>query len=123
MLRFQDRIPARDYDVDRSEVEILCRYLNRRAPGDMCRLQYRTDHRCYQASPKFLNMSIMDNSHLSEPALELHSRAAPSVGGIIPAQLVLTQGEISEKGTKKQKNTRKNKKMLLEALSCHFSTK
>ena len=35
-------------------------------------------------------------SHISEPALELHSRAAPSVGGNITAQSVLTQGEISE---------------------------
>ena len=33
----------------------------------------------------------MDNGPLSEPTLELHSRAAPSVGGIT-AQSVLPQG-------------------------------
>ena len=31
------QIPARDYDIDRSDVEILCRYSNSRAPGGMCR--------------------------------------------------------------------------------------
>ena len=40
-------------------------------------------------------------SHISEPALELHRRATPSVGGNITAQLVLTQGEIPEEGRKK----------------------
>ena len=40
---------------------------------------------------------FLDNSHISEPALELHSRTAPSVGGTT-AQLVLTQGEILEEG-------------------------
>ena len=42
----------------------------------------------------------MDNIYISEPALELHSRDAPSVGGIITAQSVLTQGEIPEEGRK-----------------------
>ena len=51
------QIPARDYDIDRSEVDILCRYSNSRAPGDLCRLQASNQ----------------------EPTLELHSRATPSV--------------------------------------------
>ena len=42
-LKTRVRIPARDYDIEYSEVEILCRYSNSRAPGDMCRLRYRTD--------------------------------------------------------------------------------
>ena len=37
-------------------------------------------------------------SHMSYPALELHSRAMPSVRGNITAQLILTQGEIPEEG-------------------------
>ena len=37
-------------------------------------------------------IEFLDNSHISETALELHSRAAPSVGGIT-AQSILTQGE------------------------------
>ena len=41
-LRFQVQIPIRNYNIDRSEVEILCHYSNSRAPGDMCRLQYQT---------------------------------------------------------------------------------
>ena len=44
-------------------------------------------------------------SHISEPALELHSRAAPSVGGNIIAQSVQSRGEILEEGRKKQKKT------------------
>ena len=40
---------------------------------------------------------FLDNSHKSEPALELHSRAAPSTRGIT-AQSVQTQGEIPEEG-------------------------
>ena len=28
------QIPTRDYNIDRSEVEMLCRYSNSRAPGD-----------------------------------------------------------------------------------------
>ena len=59
MLRSQVRIPTWDYDIDRSELEITCRYLNSRAPGGSCA--------AYDISPK------------SEPALELHSRGAPSV--------------------------------------------
>ena len=39
---------------------------------------------------------------ISEPALELHSRAALSVRGIT-AQLVLTQGEIQEEGRTEKK--------------------
>ena len=42
----------------------------------------------------------MDNSHISEHALELLNRAAPSVRGIITAQSVLTKGEILEEGGK-----------------------
>ena len=53
----QVQITARDYDIDRSEVEILCCYSNSRVPGDMCHLQ----------APN------------QDPALELPSRAAPSV--------------------------------------------
>ena len=39
LLRPQVQIPTWDYDIERSEVEILCHYSNSRAPGDMCRLQ------------------------------------------------------------------------------------
>ena len=42
-------------------------------------------------------IEFMDNSHISEPAPELHSRAAPSVGGIT-AQSVQPQGDILEEG-------------------------
>ena len=43
-LKFKQReCLARDYDIDPSEVEILCRYSNSRAPGDMCCLRYRTE--------------------------------------------------------------------------------
>ena len=35
-LWFQLQITARDNKIDRSEVEILCRYSNSKAPGDMC---------------------------------------------------------------------------------------
>ena len=38
---------------------------------------------------------------VSDPTLELHSRAAPSVRGIITNQSVLTQGEITEEDRKK----------------------
>ena len=38
---------------------------------------------------------------ISEPALELYSRAMLIVGGIITTQWVLTQGEIPEEGRKK----------------------
>ena len=40
-------------------------------------------------------------SHRSLPAQELLSRAVPSVGGSITAQLVQPQGEIPEEGRKK----------------------
>ena len=33
--------PARDYDSDRSELEITCRCSNSRAPGDLLLLQYK----------------------------------------------------------------------------------
>ena len=42
-------------------------------------------------------------SHISEPALELQSRAAPSVRGNITAQSVQPQGEILEEGRRKKK--------------------
>ena len=45
-------------------------------------------------------IEFLDKSHISEPALELHSRPMPSVGGITN-QWVLTQREIPEKGRKK----------------------
>ena len=50
-LNTQVWIPAQDSDIDRSEVEILCRYSNSRAPGDKCCLWYRTERRRYQACP------------------------------------------------------------------------
>ena len=40
---------------------------------------------------------------ISEPALELHSRAAPSVRGNITTLLVQTQGDIPEEGRSKKK--------------------
>ena len=43
------------------------------------------------------NIEFLNNSHISEPTLELHSRAAPSVRGIT-TQSVLTQREIPEEG-------------------------
>ena len=42
-------------------------------------------------------IEFLDNSHISEPARELHSKSAPSVGGIT-AQSVQQQGEIPEEG-------------------------
>ena len=42
-------------------------------------------------------IGFLDNSHISEPALELHSRSAPSVRGIT-TQSVQPQGEIPEEG-------------------------
>ena len=50
-------------------------------------------------------MGVLDNSHISEPTLEPHSRAAPVVGGIT-AQLVLPQGEIPEEGRTEKKTKR-----------------
>ena len=54
-IRSQVRIPARDYNIDCSKVEILCRYSKSRA-GDMCRLRYR---RSYQACPMCLSIEII----------------------------------------------------------------
>ena len=48
-------------------------------------------------------IEFLDNNHISEPSLELHSRATPSVGGIT-AQSFQPQGEIPEKG-RTEKNT------------------
>ena len=42
---------------------------------------------------------------ISEPAKELHRRAAPSVRGNITTQSVQLQGEIPEEGRKNTKNT------------------
>ena len=76
-LKTQVRIPARDYDIDRSESEMVGHYSNSRAQGDMCRLRYRTKCRRYQVRPMCLSIAII--SPRSETALELISRAAPSV--------------------------------------------
>ena len=51
--------PHRDYSIDRSESEMACHYSNSRAPGDMCRLQYQTEHRRYQARPMCLSIAII----------------------------------------------------------------
>ena len=42
-LRSKVLIPARDYNIHRSEVEILCRYSNSRAPVVMCHFWYRNE--------------------------------------------------------------------------------
>ena len=47
-------------------------------------------------------IEFLDNSHISEPALELHSRATPSVE-CITAQSVQLQGEIPEEGRTEEK--------------------
>ena len=47
-------------------------------------------------------VAIIDNSYISEPSLELHSRALPSVGGIT-AQSAQPQGEIPEEGRTEKK--------------------
>ena len=52
-------IPSWDYNIDSSEVEILWLYSNSMAPGDMCRLQYRTERRRYQACPMCLSIAII----------------------------------------------------------------
>ena len=54
---------------------------------------------------KFLLWSL--KIKISEPALELHSRAAPGVGGNTTAQLVQPQGEKSQRKAE-QKNTEKD---------------
>ena len=47
-------------------------------------------------------IEFLDNNHISEPALELHSRAVPSVRGIT-TQMVQPQGEIPEEGSTEKK--------------------
>ena len=58
-LKTQVQIPAPDYDIDCSEVELLCHYSNSRMPGDICCLQYQTEHRSYQACPMCLSIAIV----------------------------------------------------------------
>ena len=53
------QILTRDYNIDRSEVKILCPYSNSRAPGDMCHLRYGTERRRYQACPICLSIEII----------------------------------------------------------------
>ena len=53
-------------------------------------------------------------SHISEPALELHNRAAPSVGGIA-AQLVQPQGEIPKEGRTEKKLRKENDQLFTQA--------
>ena len=55
-------------------------------------------------------IEFLENSHISEPFLELHSRPALSVGGIT-AQSVQPQGEIPEEGrTEKKVKLKKGKR-------------
>ena len=64
-------------------------------------------------TPVRLNYAKVINSgysHISEPTLELQSRAAPSAGGNITAQSVQPQGEIPEEGRKKLLNLALNGK-------------
>ena len=69
-------IPSQDYDIDRSEVEILCNFSNSRAPGV----------KAYHIEPRVLAYVLRapqtnpDTQPRSEPALELHSRAVSNVG-------------------------------------------
>ena len=90
-LRSQVQIPDQDYDIDRLEVEIdwLIDWSNHFIVGTLKLIVYQ--------------VYFLDNSHISKPSLELHSRAAPSVRGIITAQSVLTQGKIPEEGRKKMR--------------------
>ena len=53
---------------------------------------------CYPITVRLTMVMNSEYSQISEPALELHSRAAPSVGGNITTQSVLTQEEIPEEG-------------------------
>ena len=63
---------------------------------------FKNTYTCYPIMVR-LTMGInSEYSQISEPAPELHSKAAPSVGGNITAQLVLTQEEIPEEGWKKK---------------------
>ena len=71
------------------------------------------------------NIEFLDNSHISEPARELHSRAAPSIGGIT-AQSVQPQGEIPEEGrTKKNFEKTQHEIYVIQNISeknpCHIS--
>ena len=63
------QLPLRDYNIDCSEVEILCPYSNSRVPGDMCLLRY----------PPKQDATVPKKAPHQESALELQSRAAPSV--------------------------------------------
>ena len=58
-------------------------------------------HTC-SPTPSWCTKEFLDNSHILEPALELHSRAKPSVGGIT-AQLVQPQKEVPEEGRAEKK--------------------
>ena len=49
-------------------------------------------------------LEFLDNSHISELTLDLHGRAAPSVGGIT-AQSVQPQGDIPEEGRTERKKS------------------
>ena len=57
-------------------------------------------------------IEFLDNSLISDPALELHSRAAPSVGGIT-AQLVQPQGEIRRRAEQKKKSENLDKSLIV----------
>ena len=57
---------------------------------------------CYPITVNYAKVINYGYSHISEPAQELHSRAAPSVGGNITTQLVQPQREIPEEGRKKE---------------------
>ena len=62
-----------------------------------------TNQHTYSCYPFTVIIKVNNSgySHISVPAQELHSRAAPSVGGSITAQLVQPQEEIPEEGKKK----------------------
>ena len=135
-LKIQVLIPAQDYDIDRSEAEILCHYSNSRALGDMCCLQYRTKRRCYQACLMCLSIVIIpilqwhridgavvvwiwewgnpidkplhtnrDSRPRSAPTLELHSRAASSVGITSPLQRSRHRKQFQRKANNNNKKT------------------
>ena len=67
----------------------------------MCRLRYLHTNSCYPITVNYAKVINSGYSHISEPTQELNSRAAPSVGGSITAQLVQPQGEIPEEGRKR----------------------
>ena len=66
MLRSQVLIPAQDYNIDCSELEIAFSYLNSRAPGGSC-------------AAYDIELSVSAIVPKTEPALELQSRAALSM--------------------------------------------